>query len=210
MLKWRLNDKLNIILNWRLNDKLNIMLNWRLAQRQAEQHAHEQALRNKWPNRVINKRLVQDDPQTFLVQLFYNEHGEDEGGPPIGLKIRSPGIRAYLHNAADTLGLFHATSLSGIMVIGSYRNNLATRKLSLLDRSIRRRLTLACLQQTRENEVRCVRSMAAYLEGGGEEDEVEEVENNEDEDGDGDDNEAYPSPWDICIKLVNLMPLSST
>ncbi|KAJ8064104.1 hypothetical protein OCU04_007939 [Sclerotinia nivalis] len=78
-------------------------------------------------------RLAKNDPNTFLYELFCNENGDDEGGPPIELEGLDGGYRAGLHHAAIMFGLFHSTSVSDIMVIGSKKNNLAAERLKALN-----------------------------------------------------------------------------
>ena len=39
--------------------------------------------RNKWANRVIDRRLAMSDPSRFLEEIFYVEEGNDEGVPPL-------------------------------------------------------------------------------------------------------------------------------
>lgn len=103
------------------------------AQRQYEQKAPHRDLDSKWANRIINRRLAGNNPDSFLFELFCNEYGEDEGGPPIELKNMGARYRFALHRYADAYGLYHVTSASGIMVIGSRKNSLADERLRALN-----------------------------------------------------------------------------
>ncbi|RAL60012.1 hypothetical protein DID88_000638 [Monilinia fructigena] len=83
---------------------------------------------------IVDTEIKKEEPRTFLFELFCDLDGEDEGGPPIELGDLILADRANLHEAARILGLFHKTSISNVLVIGSGKNDLAARKLHELNR----------------------------------------------------------------------------
>src|SRR4051812_2911855 len=91
----------------------------------------DNARKQKWANRVVDRRLAMSNPAQFLRDVFYDENGVDEGGPPITPSNLCAADRVHLHNTSGRL--FHQTSVDGTMVIGSSRNNLGQQLVKRLD-----------------------------------------------------------------------------
>lgn len=81
----------------------------------------------------MDLKLAEDDPERFLRELFYDEDGNDEGGPPVVLNNLDAGYRQGLHAAAKRL--FHETSITNRMVIGSSKNNLGQQMVREINRA---------------------------------------------------------------------------
>lgn len=129
--------------------------------------------RKKWANRVVSKRQAEDDPEQFLLDMFYDSDGRDGGAPPVTLKNVEAGYRCDLHQAAGDLGLYHKTAMGNVMVLGSGKNHLGLRLYNDLNRAFRWP-PKHCEPQSSD------------------EDDEEDEDDSEDEDEDHND-----GPWDI-------------
>ena len=94
---------------------------------------HAQLIRERPPGFVVRIRLAENDPEKFIREAFYDENGLDAGYRPVELSGLHDANRAHLHQAAGSR-LFHETSITNIMIIGSKRNNLAQQRLKQIDR----------------------------------------------------------------------------
>jgi hypothetical protein len=76
------------------------------------------------PGRIVNRRLAQDNPGAFLRACFFDEDGNDTSDEPVALPNLCPADRAHIHQAASSLRLFHETTVTSVMVLGSGKNRL--------------------------------------------------------------------------------------
>jgi hypothetical protein len=67
-----------------------------------------------------------------LKDMFYDEEGNDEGGPPIVLN--DFGFRVSSRIACSSWKLYHETTITNRLVIRSSRNNLGQQLSKDLDR----------------------------------------------------------------------------
>jgi hypothetical protein len=96
------------------------------------------AIRPKTPPRrecVLNRRIAENNPDQYLRDAFFDEDENDMGHPPVESKNLCPASRAHLHQACDDLGLFHETTVTSVMVIGSGKNTQGQQKLKELNRA---------------------------------------------------------------------------
>jgi hypothetical protein len=85
-------------------------------------------------DRVVNRRLAENNPDAFLRECFFDEHGRDTGDEPVALSSLCPADRAHLHQAASSLRLFHETTVTSVMVLGSGKNRLGAQMVKELNR----------------------------------------------------------------------------
>jgi hypothetical protein len=86
------------------------------------------------PGRVVNHRLAQNNPDAFLRECFFDEHGRDTGDEPVALPNLCPADRAHIHQAASSLRLFHETTVTNVMVLGSGKHRLGAQMVKELNR----------------------------------------------------------------------------
>ena len=92
-----------------------------------------QALPRK--ERVIVKQMAKKNPEQFLRDAFFDEYGKDAGWGPVELERLSSWERCQMHQAAESLGLHHETTVSSVMVIGSGKNKQGQQRLKELNRA---------------------------------------------------------------------------
>jgi hypothetical protein len=85
-------------------------------------------------DRVVNRRLAQNNPGAFLRECFFDGQGRDTGDEPVALPNLGPADRAHLHQAASSLRLFHETTITDVLVLGSGRNTLGAQMVKELNR----------------------------------------------------------------------------
>lgn len=77
--------------------------------------------------RSLNEYTIGTDPEQFLRDKFCGEEdGKDDGASsPFSVWYASEHYARQLHDAAEALGLFHKTTVTGGIVIGSMKHELA-------------------------------------------------------------------------------------
>lgn len=137
--------------------------------------------------RVIDRKLAGKDPKKFLRDAFFDEHGKDAGWEPVELKGLDSWERCQLHQAAGSLKLYHETTVTSVMIIGSGKNTQGQKRLKELDRA------------AGWPPEPYVPNIDAEEDENGEESEQEgEVtDDNEDSDPDEEREEEEPAEWDI-------------
>ncbi len=85
--------------------------------------------------REIDKRVTKKNPEKFLRDAFFDEHGKDAGWGPVELERLSSWERCQLHQAAESLGLHHETTVTRVMVIGLGKNMQGQQRLQELERT---------------------------------------------------------------------------
>ena len=102
--------------------------------KRAKQTAIEtQALPRK--ERVIDKQMAKKNPEKFLRDAFLNEYGKDAGWGPVELERLGSSERCQLHEAAESLRLYHETTVTSVMVIGSGKTMQGQQRLKELNRA---------------------------------------------------------------------------
>jgi hypothetical protein len=92
-----------------------------------------QALPRK--ERVIDKQIAKKNPEKFLRDAFLNEYGKDAGWGPVELERLDSWERCQVHQAAESLRLYHETTVTSVMVIGSGKNMQGQQRLKELNRA---------------------------------------------------------------------------
>jgi hypothetical protein len=92
-----------------------------------------QALPRK--ERVIDKQMAKKNPEKFLRDAFLNEYGKDAGWGPVELERLDSWERCQVHQAAESLRLYHETTVTSVMVIGSGKNMQGQHRLKELNRA---------------------------------------------------------------------------
>lgn len=85
--------------------------------------------------RIINRRMAENNPDKFLRDAFFDEHGKDVGYPLVELKNLCSADRAHLHEACDHLRLSDETTVTSVMVIGSGKNKQGQQRVKDLNRA---------------------------------------------------------------------------
>ncbi|KAF8853842.1 hypothetical protein BDZ45DRAFT_748094 [Acephala macrosclerotiorum] len=73
---------------------------------------------------VVNRRLTENNHRAFLLEAFFDNEGLDAGYPPLELARPDSWERCQLHQAASSQRLYHETTITNLMVLGSGRNRL--------------------------------------------------------------------------------------
>ena len=73
----------------------------------------------KWATGVVNRKLAMPDLKTLLKNLFFDDNGNDEGGPLVKVDNLSASNRFCIH--AESSGLFTETTVTEVLIIESRR-----------------------------------------------------------------------------------------
>jgi hypothetical protein len=142
--------------------------------------------------RVVNRRLAESNPEAFLRECFFDENGNDTNDEPVTLPNLHPADRAHLHQEADDLDLFHETTVTSVMVLGSGENRLGGQMVKELNRQAGFPLepyTPNFGLQTGEDEEE-------------DEEDEEEEEEEEEEDEENDDEWDITGEWEINCPII--------
>jgi hypothetical protein len=85
------------------------------------------------PGRVVDRRMAQNYHKRFLLECFFDDHGNDTSDEPLALPNLAPADRAHLHQEAGDLNLFHESTVTGVMILGSGRNRLGAQMVKELN-----------------------------------------------------------------------------